>query len=175
MVNQVIVLPHDQPIHHPTGIDAGVMPAVAGLEGTMGQIVKEKSQGYSHHQGRCEPAIKDKGQEIEMHRRQDNAEENGPGNAPFQQFVAAPQATAEEENLVIKEAGGNQPEGTEGGNNVIRIMLGIVDMGMVLQVHPGEHRKAEAQQQGRPMAHHRIPEAVGMGGVVAGIVDNSAL
>ena len=53
-------------------------------------------------------------------------------------------------------------------------MLGIVDMGVVLKVHPGEHRKTEAQQQGRPMAHHRVPEAVGVGGVVAGIVDHRA-
>ena len=111
------------------------MPTVAGLEGAMGQIVKEKSERDSHHQGRCEPAIKDKWEEVEMHCRQDDAKENGPGNAPFQQFVAAPQATAEEENLVIKEAWSNQPEGTEGGNNVIRIMLGIIYMGVVLQMH----------------------------------------
>jgi hypothetical protein len=42
-------------------------------------------------------------------------------------------------------------------------------------VHPGEDREAEAQQQRGAMAHHRIPEAVGVGGVMAGIVDHGAL
>ena len=58
---------------------------------------------------------------------------------------------------------------------MIGILLGIVHMGVVLQVHPREHRKAEAQQQGGAMAHHRIAEAVGVGGVVAGVMDNRAL
>ena len=48
-------------------------------------------------------------------------------------------------------------------------------MGVVLQVHPREHREAEAQQQGGAMAHHRIPKAIGMGGVVAGVMDDGAL
>ena len=48
-------------------------------------------------------------------------------------------------------------------------------MGMVLQVHPGKNGKAEAKQQGSAMAHHRIPEAVRMGRVVAGVVNHRAL
>ena len=48
-------------------------------------------------------------------------------------------------------------------------------MGVVLQVHPRKDRETETQQQGRPMAHQCIPETVGMGSVVASIVNHGAL
>jgi hypothetical protein len=86
-----------------------------------------------------------------------------------------PQATPEEEDFVIEKSRRNQPQRTEGADDVIGIVLGIVDVGMVLQVYPREHREAEAEQQGRPMAHESVPEAIGMGGVVAGVVDHRAL
>ena len=58
---------------------------------------------------------------------------------------------------------------------MVGIVLGVVDVGMVLQVHPREHRIAKAKQQRRSMAHHRIPKAVWMGRVMAGIVNHGAL
>ena len=48
-------------------------------------------------------------------------------------------------------------------------------MGVVLQVHPREDRKTKTQQQGSAMAHQPIPKAVGMGSVMAGIVNHGAL
>ena len=76
---------------------------------------------------------------------------------------------------MIEKSWRNQPQGSKSADDVIRIVLGIIDMGMVLQVHPGKNGKAEAKQQGSAMAHHRIPEAVRMGRVVAGVVNHRAL
>ena len=76
---------------------------------------------------------------------------------------------------MIEETRGDQPQRSKGGHDVVGIVLGVVDVGMVLQVHPREHRIAKAKQQRRSMAHHRIPKAVGVGSVMAGIVNHSAL
>ena len=87
----------------------------------------------------------------------------------------APQTPLKEEKLVIEKAGRNQPQGAKGAHDVVGIVLGVIHMGVVLQVHPREHGETEAQQQGSAMAHQAIPEAVGMGGVMAGIVNHRAL
>ena len=175
MMDQVIVLTHDQPVHQPAGVDAGVVPAVAGLEGPVGQVVEEKAEGDAHHQGRGEPAVEDEGQVVEAGGCHHDQHEDRARQSPFEEFVAPPEAMAEEEDLVIEEARRDQPERPEGADDVVGIVPGIVDVGMVLQVHPGEHREAEAQQQGGAVAHHRIPETVRMGGVMAGVVDHGAL
>ena len=39
-----------------------------------------------------------------------------------------------------------EPQGTKSADYVIRIVLGIIDVGVVLQVHPGKNGKAEAKQ-----------------------------
>ena len=47
-------------------------------------------------------------------------------------------------------------------------------MGVMLEMHPGEDRKTEPQQKSRTMPHGLVDPAIGMGGVVAGIVDHRA-
>ena len=89
--------------------------------------------------------------------------------------MAPPETATKEKDLVIEKARRDQPQRTKGAHDVVGIVLGIIHMGVVLEVHPREHREAEAEQQRSAMAHHRIPEAVGMGGVVAGIVNHRAL
>ena len=66
VVNKVVVLAHDEPIHQTTWIHASVMPSVSGLEGAVGEIVEEQSKGDSHHQGRSKPTIKNEWEKIKL-------------------------------------------------------------------------------------------------------------
>ena len=141
----------------------------------MGEIVEKQPQCHPHQQGRGKPAVEHEGQEPLPGCRHHNDQEEAAGNAPFQKLVASPEAAMEEEVLVVEEAGRNEPEGTKGGHRVVRVLLRVVHVGVVLQVNPREHRIAEPQQHGGPMAHEGVPEAVGMGGAVAGVMDDGAL
>ena len=76
---------------------------------------------------------------------------------------------------MIEKPRRNQPQGAKGAHDMVGIVLGVIHMGVVLQMHSREHGETETQQQGRTMAHQPIPEAVGMGGVMAGIVNHGAL
>ena len=140
----------------------------------MRQVIEEQTEGYTHHQRRCEPAVEDEINEAELDPGQHDAQKDAAGDAPLNQFIPTPESAIEEEILVIEEARGDQPERPEGADDVIGIVLRVVHMGVVLQMHPREHREAEAKQQCRTMAHHGVPEAAGMGGVVAGVVNDGA-
>ena len=141
----------------------------------MGQIIEEQAQGDAHQQGRRKPTVEDERQEATTGCPHDDQHKDGAGQRPLKELITAPEPALEEEILVIEEARGNQPQRSKGGDDVVGIVLGVVDVGVVLQVHPREHRVTEAQQQRSAMAHHRIPKAVGMGGVMAGIVNHGAL
>ena len=58
---------------------------------------------------------------------------------------------------------------------MIRIVFWVIDVGVVLQSAPREHRVTKAQQQRSAAAHHRIQKRLGMGRVMAGIVNHGAL
>ena len=141
----------------------------------MGQIIKKQAQSDAHQQGRRKPAVEDERQETTTGCRHDDQHKDGASQRPLKELIPAPKPALEEKILVIKETRGNQPQRSKGGHDVIGIVLGVVDVGVVLQVHPREHRVTEAQQQRGAMAHHRIPKAIGMGRVVAGIVNHGAL
>jgi hypothetical protein len=108
------------------------MPAAARLEGAMGQVVKEQAQGDTHHQGWREPTVKDERQKLKVGCGQHNREKDTPGYTPLKQLIAPPQAPLKKEKLVIEKSRGNQPQRPKGANDVIRIVLGIIDMGVVL-------------------------------------------
>ena len=141
----------------------------------MRQVVEEQAKGDAHHQRRREPAVEDEIDEAVFDAGQHDREEDAARQAPLEQLMAAPELALKEEILVIEEARRDQPQRPEGADDVIGIVLRIVHMGVVLQVHSREHREAEPQQQGRAVAHHGVPEAAGVGGVVAGVMDDRAL
>jgi hypothetical protein len=57
---------------------------------------------------------------------------------------------------------------------MIGIILWIVNVGMVLQMHSGKHRKGEPEDQGAAMAQDRINNAVAVGRIMGGVMDNRA-
>ena len=142
-MNEVIVLAHDQPVHHPPWIDPSVGPSVAGGEWPVRKVVKEESEGDSDHESRCEPAVEDERKEIKSCGSDHDHSKDAALESPLKQFPAFPETTLKEKPLVIEKSWSNQPEGAEGAHDVIRIVLGIIDVGMVFQVDPGEHREAE--------------------------------
>ena len=141
----------------------------------MGQVIKEKPQGDPNQQRRSKPAVEDERQEAATGCGHDDHHEQRAGQSPFKKLVTTPQAALEEEILVIKKSRRDQPQRPKSRDDVIGIVLGVVDVGVVLQVNPREHWEAETEQQSGTVAHHRIPKAVGMGGVMAGVVNDRAL
>ena len=140
----------------------------------MGQVIKKQAEGDTHQKGRSKPAIEDEIEEATLGCRDDDQDEQRAGQGPLKQLVAAPEPALEEEKLVIEKSRCDQPQRPEGGDDVVRIVLGVIDVGVVLQMHPREDRIAETQEQGRAVAHEGIPETIGMGCVVAGVMDDGA-
>ena len=113
----------------------------------MGQIVEKQPERDPNHQSRRKPAVEDEREEVEFRCGQNNHRKHAPFEPPLHQFPAFPKAALEKEPLVIKKPWRDQPQRPEGADDVIRIILGIVHMGVVLQVNPGENWETETQQQ----------------------------
>ena len=146
-MHEVIVLPHDQPVHQSAGIDPGAGPAIAGCEWTMRQIIKKQAEGHSHHQSRRKPAVENEGQEIKVNGCKHNHQEDAAFKTPLKQFPASPESFLKEEEFVIKKSWGNQSQRAERAHDVIRVVHRVVHMGVMLEMHPGENRETEAEQQ----------------------------
>ena len=98
----------------------------------MGQIIKKQAQGDPHQQGRRKPAVEDERQEATTGCPDDDQYKHGAGQRPLKELITAPEPALEEEILVIEEARGDQPQRSKGRDDVVGIVLGIVDVGMVL-------------------------------------------
>ena len=138
----------------------------------MREVVEEQTQRHADHQGRSKPAVEDERQEVKARRCQNDHHKNAALQSPLHQLPAAPEATLEEKPLVVEKSRSDQPERPEGAHDVIGVVLRIIHMGVMLQMHPREDGKAEAEQQRRAMAHGLIDPSIGMGRVVAGVMDH---
>ena len=58
---------------------------------------------------------------------------------------------------MVEEPWRDQPQRPEGADDVVGIVVRIVHVGVVLQMHPGEHREAEPQQERSAMADAVMP------------------
>ena len=75
---------------------------------------------------------------------------------------------------MIEKSWRDQPERAEGADDVIRVILRIVHMGVMLQMHPREHRKTETQQKSGTVAHGLVDPGNGVGRLVAGVMHNGS-
>ena len=138
----------------------------------MREVVEEQTQRHAHHQGRCKPAVEDERQEVKACRRQHDHHKNAALQPPLHQLPAAPETTLKEKPLVIEKSRSDQPERPERADDVIRVVLRVIHMGVMLKMHPREDGKAEPKQQRRAMAHGLIDPSIGMGRVVAGVMNH---
>ena len=74
--------------------------------------------------------------------------------------------------LVVEKPGRNQEQGTRRRDKVIRVVLRVIDVGVVLQVNPRKYRKGKTQHQGTAMTENGINYFIPVGRIVGSIVDH---
>jgi hypothetical protein len=66
---------------------------------------------------------------------------------PLHQLPAAPEASLKEKPLVVEKSWCDQPERSKRTDDVIGIVLRIIDVSVMLKVHPSENGKLNPSKQ----------------------------
>jgi len=174
MMDEVVVLPQNQNIEETTGINSRIFPSIALFEGAMGQIVEKQTEREADHQRRRKPVIQNIADEAVVNRNADDGEQKQATEEPFEEFVVSPEFPFEEENFVIEESGRNHPKRSACRNKMIRVVVRIVDVGVVLHMDSRKDWERKAEHQRATMSEDGVCQLVFMGDVVRGIVNDGS-